>query len=405
MSDSPTSIVHFMDQAPFIARSPQGAHLTSTAQVTNNSGRPSTRDDIFDVPNENLSRVSLAQLPSAEDILKGDHAFYEAHAKPPFVCRKAKGQVQFTAVLADGRGHRTNERVEIHPKDWSSDFRYWQTIIDGYECIVKKCIGGTAGFCLRLWLGHERGLDGTTIAHPASRSSKAVCSLDDITPATKLTPGAVKTKPLNSLAKGKKPSFGLAPLSTKKRPNYREPSLSSASNAEEDFNLDNNDHDETMASTRTRRKTKKPRLNNDIPSNPEVSNIVETSPARNLDSPKPSATTRPISVKKRKQQTASPKQSDKRTLPHSNNLPSTTVHKTTNSNISSQPEIQGWHAPLAPPKPPSQSDTQAKKKELARREREIRTSLQALLYEELRDIKAQQEELAHADEDLESYNF
>ncbi|KAL8807568.1 MAG: hypothetical protein Q9200_004608 [Gallowayella weberi] len=395
--DPPTSLVHFMDQAQFIARSPRGAVSTSTAQAINNSRRH-IRDDIFVFPNQNLSRLSLAQLPSAEEILKADRAFYEADAKPPFVCKKEYGQAHFTAWLADGRGHRTTEPIEVYPKHWSPEYRYWQTTIDGYECIVKKCVGGCAGFHVRLWLGHERGLDDIALAHPASRSLKALCSMDATTPATKPSAGAVKSSPLNTLAKGKKPSFGLLPSSTKKRPRYREPSLSS--DAEENYNFDDRDHvalTETIASTRTRRTTKKARPNYKIPPNPEVSHNTEPPPAENSESRKPTATPRPVSVKKRKQQTTSQARNSKRTLPHSNDSASTTVHKPTETQ--SRPEAQGWHAPLAPPKPPPQSDTQTKKEELARREREIRKSLQALLYEDLRDIKAQQEQLAQEDED------
>ena len=58
----------------------------------------------------------------------------------------------------------------MRSRDYSPAYRYWVAKLDGHERIVIRRPDKEAGFCLRVWGGHEVGIGETVVGYGRPRT-------------------------------------------------------------------------------------------------------------------------------------------------------------------------------------------------------------------------------------------
>ncbi|CAL8576016.1 hypothetical protein XPA_001909 [Xanthoria parietina] len=153
------------------ARRPQPI---SAFPATSRKKRPRLSDD--GAPAKKI-KASDVPVKTVDEIIERDRIWYGrlGTQKPPFVTRKnsradhLQDVSRFTAFEAtdDGmEGSGDRRIIQVRSRDYSPAYRYWVAKLDsGYERIVVRRPDKEAGFCLRVWGGHEFGIGDTVVAY------------------------------------------------------------------------------------------------------------------------------------------------------------------------------------------------------------------------------------------------
>ena len=126
------------------------------------------------------TKASDVLVRTVDEIIQRDRVWYGrlGTQKPPFVTKKnsradhLQHVSRFTAFEAnDGTEGSVARRIQVRSRDYSPAYRYWVAKLDGHEQIVIRSPEQEAGFCLRVWLGHEFGIGDTVVAYgrPSTR--------------------------------------------------------------------------------------------------------------------------------------------------------------------------------------------------------------------------------------------
>ncbi|KAL8850521.1 MAG: hypothetical protein Q9221_004569 [Calogaya cf. arnoldii] len=117
-------------------------------------------------------KLSSVSVKTVQEISQQDRAWYEQKGKhkPPFVSNKdpfatPKDASQSTAYRVNTNGDRTHEQMYVYSRDYSPAYQYWVGYHDGHERVLVKCSDEEAGFHLRIWFGHERGMGDDIVAY------------------------------------------------------------------------------------------------------------------------------------------------------------------------------------------------------------------------------------------------
>ena len=156
------------------ARRPQPVLASPT---TSRKKRPRLSDE--GAPAKKI-KASGVPVRTVDEIIQRDRAWYGrlGTQKPPFVTKKNSRTdhlhdvSRFTAFEAnDGTEGSVARRIQVRSRDYSPAYRYWVAKLDGHEQIVIRSPDQAAGFCLRVWWGHEYGIGDTVVAYgrPSTR--------------------------------------------------------------------------------------------------------------------------------------------------------------------------------------------------------------------------------------------
>ncbi|KAI4105753.1 MAG: hypothetical protein LQ339_003315 [Xanthoria mediterranea] len=237
-------------------------------------------------------RTKASDLPvrTVAEIIQRDRVWYGrlGTQKPPFVTRKnsradhLQDVSQFTAFEAndrtEGSGHR--RIIQARSRDYSPAYRYWVAKLDGHEQIVIRSPDQKAGFCLRVWGGHEYGIGDMIVAYgrPPTRDLGA---LSHAPPRAASPSGSQDPKPSEPLQSKKTQSPQAEPPLAQEPPITSEPETPSDTDSfatcRSTFSRKSSDptnpprrRQNLWKNTQTRRESSAPR-----PSTPDMSVFVE----------------------------------------------------------------------------------------------------------------------------------
>ncbi|KAI4179421.1 MAG: hypothetical protein L6R41_007853 [Letrouitia leprolyta] len=95
--------------------------------------------------------------------------------RPPFVVNRNSRLQGFSALRIDDSGKRTTEKIRVEPRTWNDNFSVLVASIDDKKRLVQKAVGGSGGYSLRIWLGHDHHPTSKLIAKPEYEpSSEAI---------------------------------------------------------------------------------------------------------------------------------------------------------------------------------------------------------------------------------------
>lgn len=113
----------------------------------------------------------LLDHPAFESELKNfierECQFYDRiDERPPFVVNRNSRLQGFSALRIDDSGKRTREKIHVEPRTWNDAWSVLIASIDDKKRVVQKAVGGSGGYSLRIWLGHEHYPTSKLIAKP-----------------------------------------------------------------------------------------------------------------------------------------------------------------------------------------------------------------------------------------------